>query len=392
MKILYLSALPSVKTINELYRETGINPGFAAGKFNRLVVKGFLENNVNVTVLSSLSVTSSTSRKIIWRKKDETEDGISYKYIPFINLPGIRQLCQFIYVFFYALLWGIGNRKEKAIVCDVLKNSLCISAICASAINRVRRVGIMTDMPGMLVAWENSFWLRMVKVINKWYLSSFHFYVFLTEAMNEVNKKNRPYFIMEGLIDASLSGNQPCQEKETPRVILYAGGLNERYGIRTLVEAVLSTTMDNVRLDLYGSGPMAEELKQLSSKDPRIHYYGIVPNEEVVQAEYCATLLVNPRPTTEEFTKYSFPSKNMEYMVSGTPLLTTRLPGMPEEYYPYVFLFDEETVEGYRKSIESVLSMTAEDLIAKGNLGRRFVMERKNNILQTKRILDLLQK
>ena len=95
---------------------------------------------------------------------------------------------------------------------------------------------------------------------------------------------------------------------------------------------------------------------------------------------------------TEEFTKYSFPSKNMDYMVSGTPLFTTRLPGMPEEYYPYVFLFDEETVEGYRKSIESVLSMTAEDLIAKGNLGRRFVVERKNNILQTKRILDLLQK
>ena len=392
MKILYLSALPSVKTINELYRETGINPGFAAGKFNRLVVKGFIENDVDVTVLSSLSVSSSISRKIIWRKKDETEDGISYKYIPFINIPGIRQLCQFIYVFFYALFWGIGNRKEKAIVCDVLKNSLCISAICASAINQVKRVGIMTDMPGMLVAWGKSFWLRIVKIVNKWYLSSFHYYVFLTEAMNEVNKRNRPYIIMEGLIDASLSGNQPCQEKETPRVILYAGGLNERYGIRTLVNAILSTTIDNVRLDLYGSGPMTEELQKVSEEDPRVRFYGIVPNEDVVQAEYRATLLVNPRPTTEEFTKYSFPSKNMEYMVSGTPLLTTKLPGMPKEYYPYVFLFDEETVDGYRNSIESILTRSAEDLAAKGERGRRFVMERKNNILQTKRILDLLQK
>ena len=44
--------------------------------------------------------------------------------------------------------------------------------------------------------------------------------------------------------------------------------------------------------------------------------------------------------------KYSFPSKNMEYMVSGTPVLTTRLPGMPMEYYPYVYFIEEESADG----------------------------------------------
>ena len=34
-------------------------------------------------------------------------------------------------------------------------------------------------------------------------------------------------------------------------------------------------------------------------------------NDRVVEEQLRATLLVNPRPTTEAFTKYSFPSKNM---------------------------------------------------------------------------------
>jgi hypothetical protein len=34
-------------------------------------------------------------------------------------------------------------------------------------------------------------------------------------------------------------------------------------------------------------------------------------NDRVVEEQLRATLLVNPRPTAEAFTKYSFPSKNM---------------------------------------------------------------------------------
>lgn len=111
---------------------------------------------------------------------------------------------------------------------------------------------------------------------------------------------------------------------------------------------------ENFRLKLFGSGPFVEKLKtKYTKKDSRIQYMGVAPNAEVVAAELDASLLVNPRPTHEEFTKYSFPSKNIEYMASGTPLLTTKLPGMPKEYYPYVFLIENESVEGYAKALEA---------------------------------------
>jgi glycosyltransferase involved in cell wall biosynthesis len=114
-------------------------------------------------------------------------------------------------------------------------------------------------------------------------------------------------------------------------------------------------------------------------------------NSQIVEKEQEATLLVNPRPTHEEFVKYSFPSKTMEYMASGTPVLTTILPGMPKEYHPYVFLLEDESAEGICRKLKEVMSLSDEDLFRKGSEARKFVLEQKNNVIQGKKILDMLE-
>ena len=118
---------------------------------------------------------------------------------------------------------------------------------------------------------------------------------------------------------------------------------------------------------------------------------GVVPNSEIIKAELNASLLVNPRPTHEEFTKYSFPSKNIEYMASGTPLLTTKLPGMPEEYYPYVFLIDDETTEGYFHALAEALNKTDDELFEYGAKAKSFVLDKKNNRKQARRVIELIK-
>ena len=135
-----------------------------------------------------------------------------------------------------------------------------------------------------------------------------------------------------------------------------------------------------------------KELLQIAAEDDRIFYGGMLLNTEIVDKEQEATLLVNPRPTEEEYVKYSFPSKTMEYMASGTPVLTTVLPGMPKEYHPYVFLLEEETADGIAKMLKEVLSQSDEALFQKGRDARRFVLEQKNNVIQAGQILEMLRK
>ena len=96
-------------------------------------------------------------------------------------------------------------------------------------------------------------------------------------------------------------------------------------------------------LEIYGSGDYEEELRSICSKNENIKYYGFVPNEEAVRAQREADFLINARSATDEYVKYSFPSKTLEYMLSGTPLITTMLPGIPDEYREHIIVLEDNS-------------------------------------------------
>lgn len=329
----------------------------------------------------------------------EVENDIIYEYAKYFNLPLIKDIFVMFHTFIKVLTWGIKERKNKAVICDVLSISANIGALLASKLLGIKTVGIVTDMPGLMVtasldkSKHRSISMgRIYTAVNKSYLSSYSYYVFLTEQMNDViNLNKRPYIVMEGLCDYELSKTiSRVTSKAEPKIIMYAGGLHEKYGLKLLVEAFCQIQRDDIKLVVYGSGPFSKNLQSISTVDNRVEYRGTVSNEIVIRTELEATLLINPRPTNEEFTKYSFPSKNIEYMVSGTPLLTTKLPGMPKEYYPYVYLISDESVAGYREALENILRIDSQELIEKGELARNFVLQKKNNLVQTSRIVNLI--
>jgi glycosyltransferase involved in cell wall biosynthesis len=224
-------------------------------------------------------------------------------------------------------------------------------------------------------------------------LSRFDGYILLTRQMNEiVNPKNRPYIIMEGLVDHKMKKtNNVLDKKDEHRILIYAGGLFEKYGIKTLIDAFYLLKSEDLQLHLYGKGQMVKDMASYTARDPRVQYLGLVPNEIVVEDQLKATLLINPRPTAEAFTKYSFPSKNMEYMVSGTPMVTTNLPGMPQEYHNYVYLFSDESINGIYTSLDAILSKSREELHRFGAEAKNFVMNNKSNTVQAGRILAFIR-
>ena len=116
---------------------------------------------------------------------------------------------------------------------------------------------------------------------------------------------------------------------------MYAGGVYEKYGLKTLVDAFIKLKRKDIDLYIFGEGSFVNEIIKLSKHHNNIYYKGCVSTEEIVKYEKKALLLVNPRPVNEEFSKYSFPSKTIEYMLSGTPVISTKLPGIPEEYFDY---------------------------------------------------------
>lgn len=396
MRLLFLSALSSNRLIEQLHKQSGLDPGFAAQKFNRLLARGLSWNGAEITILSAPPIGRHNSKKLWWGTNEEEEYGLAYHYLPFLNLPVVRQLFLTIGTYFKVL--GMTRKgKVDAVVCDVLNAGLCAATIRACKHTNTQVIGVMTDMPGLMVRFGNNQKMplitRMATKVMRWSFDNYDKFVFLTEAMDVVNTKQRPYIVMEGMSDSEMSHDKEVLDKERERTIMYAGGLHERYGLQKLTEAFMMQKDENLRLMIYGSGPFVADLENKYCKeDTRILYKGVVSNSDVVKAELQASLLVNPRPTNEEFTKYSFPSKNIEYMASGTPLLTTKLPGMPAEYYPYVFLIEDESIEGYSEALRKTLSHSDEELDNFGAKAQRFVLEEKNNVKQASRVIELIKK
>lgn len=396
MTVIYISALSSQRLIDAIYESTGRNPGFAVQKFSRLLVKGLVGNGIDCSTLSNAPITDSFSESRIISLKDETEGDIRYRYIPYINLPFLKHLCVLFYTLFYIIRWGLKGKEDKVVICDVLCISASLGALLATKLCRIKSVAVVTDiydqMVGKIPHGIKGIKSKLAGALNRWYVTSFSSYVLLTEAMNTVvNPKDRPYIVMEALCDIeAFEEISDMIPKDYPKVVMYAGGLEERYGLKMLVEAFKSLVNRDWELHLYGSGSYVNELRKDIEDISYIKYFGVKSNEEIMRAEKRASLLVNPRFTTEEFAKFSFPSKNMEYMVSGTPVLTTRLPGMPFEYHEYVFLFAEESVEGYAKVLEHIQDMEERVLTDKGISAKEYVIRSKNYLLQARRIVDMI--
>ena len=374
--ILYASCLCSKRIEQEILKDNPKGIGLQVQKYHRLLARGFLKNGLQV---SALSYHKAVEERYIPSSHQENEDGIEYNYI--LAKHGYREVLKHSFLKAYKVF---KENKDAVVICDVLNLTVSFGAMVAARMMRREVIGIITDFPEQM-GRSKSVYSRMV-----WNLiRACTGYIVLTGQMKERLNPKKPTIVLEGHVDSDiiLSDNR-IEKKQDKKVCLYAGMLHRKYGIENLVKAFSEIKDEKAELHIYGDGDFASELMNNTSE--MIRYHGIVSNQTVVEEEIKATLLINPRPTKEEFTKYSFPSKNMEYMASGTPLLTTNLPGMPKEYLDYVYILEDESVEGMAETIGRVLSKTKEALHEKGMAAREFVLREKNETAQAKRIIDML--
>jgi glycosyltransferase involved in cell wall biosynthesis len=221
-------------------------------------------------------------------------------------------------------------------------------------------------------------------------------FVLLTEQMkNMLNVGERPYIVVEGVVnienDKHEEENDDIQ-RTTNTTVVYTGTLNKKFGVVSLVEAFHNTNIKNAHLKICGRGDSEDIIKSYAAKDERIIFLGQLPNTEAVKLQKRATVLVNPRQNNEEFTKYSFPSKNMEYLLTGRPVIAYKLDGIPDEYDNYFYYVEDDTIDSFTRKIEEVLLMDEETRSGFGDRARFYVLNEKNNISASKKIIDMIQK
>ena len=234
---------------------------------------------------------------------------------------------------------------------------------------------------------------RQNKLIDK-YMKRVDSFVILTEQMKKPLKiGNRPYTVIEGICNVNTFDKvKSVKNSPEEKIILYTGTLHRIFGVENLLEAFLRIDDPTYKLWICGGGDTKAEIEEAAKNDPRITFYGYVPKEKISELQQKATVLVNPRQNNEEYTKYSFPSKTMEYMLSGKPVVMYKLDGIPDEYDEYLCYVPDNTVDGLKDKLMEICGMSDEEREGLGEKARSFVETEKNSKKQAGRLLELINK
>lgn len=92
-----------------------------------------------------------------------------------------------------------------------------------------------------------------------------------------------------------------------------------------LLQAFSEINQEEFELRIFGEGPLENDVIEYTNNDSRIFYGGLVQSDELQNEYENADLLVNIRNPGHYVTKFSFPSKLIEYISKGKPILSTNL-------------------------------------------------------------------
>lgn len=398
MKVIYLSTALSDEIFSEITEKCKtFKPTFSGVGFDRNVAKGISEL-VDVEPVSLYPIPS-------WPKYRKIKQGAQSFRVGEID-------------FFAPALFDVPIMKEKSFCKSTIKyiekkckkgekfDAVLISGLYRTFLRPARilkkKLGIpvyaiVPDLPELMITYRKdySFARRIInridtKVAQK-YRSSIDGFVFLSSYMNEaINDKNKPFVIVDGLCDVDISLPNEIVKRE--KYILYAGKISKKFGVDILVEGFKLANLEEMKLYLCGDGDYAEQLRVISKQDDRIEFFGLLPHDKIMEMERKASLLVDPRYTNSDIVKMSFPSKIIEYMASGTPVLTTNMPCFSEEYQNYQYRIDEESALGIAAALQKVFNISEHQRSLLGSNARSFVLENKTLSKQCRTIVGLINK
>lgn len=403
MKILFITiAYPKGAEAYLQELNKGIPLGIPSNTFQWAVIEGLYRNHANFEVISqpSLCCYPFHFKKLYSPEMDMVFDGKkigtmlkTFRLSTLSKIVCRFQLKKVVYE------WAKTNRNDDRLVVliystqsDTLKAVTSIKKYFPNLII----CPIVTDLVDELLnpIYNRSLCFRIKSKVEINAVKSLYplldKYILLSKSMEEkIPESVDKNLVVEGIALNARLHFRPKKKSEI-KSLLYTGSLSAHTSVIDLVDAFLLTEDDNFRLIICGTGSGQEYVEHAAKRDKRIIYKGFVSREEAVRLQEEATAVINPRKPTISLTKYSFPSKTIEYLSSGTPMIGYRLQGIPEEYYSYFYTIEGLSNKELAQTIADVLGKSQDELNEKAESALAFIANNKTALIQIKKVLNFL--
>ena len=271
----------------------------AADKLQQGIVKGLAGiDGVEVSIVNSLYIGSYPKRYRRLRIPDfefTAFDNVKGRNIGFCNLTGFKYLSRFSTAKKAVQAWARKPCEDKVLLIYALTNPFTqIAEYIKKKFPNIKVCIVVPDLPEYMNQGGRSNLLRRtLKKISiagiRKNIRQVDCYILLTDAMKEWFGYPVEYAVVEGI--AAGTDDSPIPENRE-KTILYAGGINEAYGVVDLVKSFLRVEQNDWNLVLYGDGSGMQTIKKLAEGHLNVKIMGTAPNQEVVQAQRKASVLV----------------------------------------------------------------------------------------------------
>ena len=402
MNILFVSCLYT-ETIEQEAKRNGYGIQTAPNTYQWAVVQGLQENHADYEVVS---FPAFGCYPMHFYRKDVPEDTILYdgqkigQSVGYSTLPVVKDYSIRRNLHKYVKDWIKRNnlKRNDAFAILIYQPESCFVDAVIPFKKKYPNMVIATIVTDMVDDFSNfasnrSFLKRIQLGIETKKVKRNYQYIdryillskYMADRIPEAVDRN---VVVEGIYNGTVTEGVVSQ---IPYSLLYTDALEEFCGIRQMIESFTMTEDARFRLIICGGGPLEGYVREKAALDERIEFRGMVSRAEAIGLQKSCILLINPRQPDGGITKYSFPSKTMEYLSSGTPMIGYKLEGFPEEYFEYYYALDDLSTKKLSSTIDSLLNLSAEDLKAKGENARKFILNNKTARIQVSRMLEFIE-
>ncbi|WP_375177557.1 glycosyltransferase [Marinobacter mobilis] len=311
---------------------------------------------------------------------------------PVFNVVGFNLLVRSIGLLFFLVAWFFKNKGDKVVFLYALHSPHVLPILIAKILTRIKVVVYIPDLPMyMNFGSEGGVLRRLMKRLDSMFLlfacNRFDGRVVITPSMYDFVVRQHSV-VVDTIVD-EVNELKECRSFDMPAGVnfTYTGGLRDGYGVREALDYFSSDVAkaNGWNLLVFGAGPLRDLCIRYSDLHENIFFYGQIPIENARLVQSRSDFLLNLRDPSDERFNYSYPSKITEYLLSGVPVVTTRIAGIPDDFNPYLNFVDlnEFGVEGFIGNYPKIQENARK--------GRRHLLSSRSPEVQFEKLVTLIK-
>ena len=277
----------------------------------------------------------------------------------------IISTCREYYKLFLTL---IKNKPDKVIVYNMNYMYSFVWMICK--ILKIKCSLIIADYTPYIE--EKTLGGKIKAIICGAQLNCFPEHIILSsELFKKMKRKNS--ILLQGGVNPKKYEDFEISRIQDKAHIVYSGALEYSTGIDQFLKAIEKISNENIRISISGNGSLRNLVESAAVNDNRIEYVGFLSEAEYLNMLKNANILVNPRNMDLLQSKNNFPSKILEYLATGRPIISTQFSGF--EYFENHIVFYSGDYKELEIAIKNIVE-NYEDISNKMfSLNRDFVKQ-----------------